>query len=70
MSILYYESRFLPPQIELDQITLSASTRLRHLDPYHPLRKQAKRIARTGRPTSRFARRVLALPKSEQINPI
>jgi ribonuclease HI len=68
--ILHRESGLLPPQIELDQIASSASIRLRRLDPYHPLRKRAERITRTGRPTSRFARRVLDLHKSEQINPI
>ena len=70
VSVLHRESGFYPPEIELDQITLLAAVRLRRLDPYHPLRKRAEQIARSGRPTSRFARRVLALPNSEQINPL
>lgn len=70
ISVLHRESGFPPPDIELDQIALLAAVRLRRLDPYHPLRKRAEQIARNGRPISRFARCVLALPNSEQINPL
>jgi ribonuclease HI len=68
--ILYRESGLLSAEIELDHIATMATVRLRRLDPYHPLRRRAERIARTGHPTSRFARRVLALPESEQLNPL
>ena len=67
---LHRESGLLPPEIELNQLALLATTRLRRLDPYHPLQKRARKIARLGRPTSRFARRVLALPNSELVNPL
>jgi hypothetical protein len=69
-SILHRESGLLLAEIELDYIAASAADRLRRLDPYHPLYRRAARIAQTSHPTSRFARRVLALPKSEQINPL
>lgn len=65
---LYRESGLLPAEVELDYIATSATIRVRPLDPYHPLRKRAAKIAQTGWATSRFARRVLALPESEQIN--
>ncbi|EED20549.1 conserved hypothetical protein [Talaromyces stipitatus ATCC 10500] len=68
--VLYRESGFSPPEIELDRIALLATVRLRRLDPYHPLRRRAEQIASNGRQTSRFARRTLALPNSEQINPL
>ncbi|KAI9034741.1 reverse transcriptase, partial [Aspergillus affinis] len=67
---LYRESGLLPAEIELDYIAATATVRLRRLDPYHPLRKRAERVTRTGFQTSRFARRVLALPESEQLNPL
>ena len=70
LPVLHRESGFYPPEIELDQIALTASTRLSRLDPYHPLRRRARAIARIGHPTSRFARRVLALPNMEKINPL
>jgi ribonuclease HI len=68
--VLHRESGFYPPEIELDQLALSASTRLRRLDTYHPLRERATAIIQRGHPTSRFARRVLALPCTEQTNPL
>ncbi|KAF7174224.1 hypothetical protein CNMCM6106_008361 [Aspergillus hiratsukae] len=68
--ILHRESGFYPPEIQLDQIALATSTRLSRLDPDHPLQKRAKAIKRKGHPTSRFARRVLLLPYSEQVNPL
>jgi hypothetical protein len=67
---LYRESGFYPPEIKLDQIALKAITHLSQLDPYHPLWKRAKVIRLSGNPTSRFARRVLAQPYTEQVNPI
>ncbi|EED11975.1 conserved hypothetical protein [Talaromyces stipitatus ATCC 10500] len=68
--VLYRESGFSPPEIELDRIALLATVRLRRLDPYHLLRRRAEQIASNSRQTSRFARRTLALPNSEQINPL
>jgi hypothetical protein len=56
--------------INLGQIALSASTRLCRSDPYHPLQERAKTIMQRGHPTSQFARRVLAIPYTEQINPL
>jgi ribonuclease HI len=67
---LYRESGLLPAEVELDYIAASAAIRVRRLDPYHPLRKRTAKIVQTGWATSRFARRVLALPESEQINPL
>jgi ribonuclease HI/endonuclease/exonuclease/phosphatase family metal-dependent hydrolase len=70
IAVLHRESGLLPPEIELNQLALAATTRLRRLDPSHPLRRRATKVTRHGHPTSRFARRVLALPASEQVNPI
>ena len=67
---LYRESGLLPPRIELDHIAASAMIRLQYLGLYHPPRKRVNVITQMGRPTSRFARRELALPPSEQINPL
>ncbi|EED12012.1 hypothetical protein TSTA_000840, partial [Talaromyces stipitatus ATCC 10500] len=68
--VLYRESGFSPLDIELDRMALLATVRLRRLDPYHPLRRRAEQIASNGRQTSHFARHILALPNSEQINPL
>jgi hypothetical protein len=68
--VLYRELGLLPAEIELDYTATTATVHLRRLDPYHPLRRRAERIARDGHPTSRFARRVLVLPESEQLNPL
>ncbi|KAI0992885.1 hypothetical protein K3495_g15299, partial [Podosphaera aphanis] len=65
---LHRESGLAPPEIALEQRTLVATVRLRRLDPRHPLLRRAIRVLALGRPTSRFARRILALPASEQIN--
>ncbi|EED20793.1 hypothetical protein TSTA_039870 [Talaromyces stipitatus ATCC 10500] len=70
ISVLYRESGFSPLEIELDRIALLATVRLRRLDPYHPLRRRAEQVASNSRQTSRFARRILALPNSKQINPL
>lgn len=67
---LYRESGLLPAELELDYIATSATIRVRRLDPYHPVRRRAAKIVQIGWTTSRFARRVLALPESEQINPL
>ncbi|KAI9034729.1 uncharacterized protein KD926_006534, partial [Aspergillus affinis] len=67
---LFRESGLLPAEIELDYIASTATARLRRLDPYHPLRRRAERVTRTGLQDSRFARRVTALPESEQLNPL
>ncbi len=69
-SVLYRESGLLPPEIELNLRAQVYSARTRRLDPYHPLRKRCERIKRLGRPSTRLARRILALPDSEQINPL
>ncbi|EED14533.1 hypothetical protein TSTA_107400 [Talaromyces stipitatus ATCC 10500] len=68
--VLYRESGFSPPEIELDRIALLATVRLQRLNPYHPLRRRAEQITSNGRQISQFARRTLALPNSEQINPL
>ncbi|KAI9034981.1 ribonuclease H family protein [Aspergillus affinis] len=67
---LYRESGLLPAEIELDYRVATAAVRIRRLDPYHPLRRRAEKVIRIGLKKSRFARRVRALPKSEQINPL
>lgn len=67
---LHRESGLLPPEIELNQLALMATVRIRRLDPDHPLRLRAEKILLTQRPSSRFARRVLDLPLSEQVNPL
>jgi hypothetical protein len=68
--VLYRESGLLPAEVELDYIAASATVRLRRLDPYHPLYRRAARITQVRCPTSRFARRVLSTPESEQLNPL
>ncbi|KAI0991644.1 hypothetical protein K3495_g16543, partial [Podosphaera aphanis] len=65
---LHRESGLAPPEIALEQRTLATTVRLRRLDPRHPLLRRAIRVLALGRPTSRFVRRILALPASEQIN--
>ena len=67
---LHRESGLPPPKIALNAQALAATVRLRRLDPYHPLYSRARRIQVLARPSSRFARRILALPPSEQINPL
>ena len=70
VAVLHRESGVSPPELALNSMALAAATRLKRLDPRHPLRRRAEKIQSSGRPTSRFARRVLALPQSEQIDPI
>ena len=70
IAALHRESGLIPPEIELNQLALMATVRLRRLDPYHPLRRRAETVLSLQRPSSRFARRVLNLPASEQVNPL
>jgi len=51
-------------------ISQTFAARTARLDPYHPIRKRATKIVRTKKPTSRFARWILALPQAEAVNPI
>ncbi|KAI9040114.1 ribonuclease H family protein [Aspergillus affinis] len=67
---LYRESGLLLAEIELEYIAAIATVCFRRFDPYHPLRRRAERAIQTGLQTSRFAYRVLALPESEQLNPL
>lgn len=69
-AILHRESGLQQPEIALDGRALAATVRLRRLDPRHPLLRRANRVLSSQRATSRFARRVLSLPRSEQINAI
>jgi ribonuclease HI len=70
IATLLKESQILPPEIQLDQISRTYAARTARLDPYHPIRKRADKVVRTGKPTSRFARWVLSLPRAETVNPI
>ncbi|KAI0993033.1 hypothetical protein K3495_g15151, partial [Podosphaera aphanis] len=67
---LHRESGLAPPEIALNKRALAGAIRLRRLDPRHPLLRRANRIESLQQASSRFARRVLALPNSEQTNPI
>lgn len=67
---LIRESGIPPAEIALNKRALMASARLQRLDPRHPLVSRAQRIRATEQSTSRFARRVLALPPAEQTNPL
>lgn len=69
-AVLLRESGLPPPEIALNTQVLAATVRLRRLDPLHPLYSRATAVLRSSYPTSRFARRVLALPPSEQVNPL
>jgi hypothetical protein len=62
---LHRESGLPPPEISLNTQALASTVRLRQLDQGHPLHRRAKRVLNLARPTSRFARRVLALPQSK-----
>jgi hypothetical protein len=70
IEVLYCESSLLPPEIELDQLAILATVRVCRLDLYYPLYRQTAKTTRLGMPTSRFACCILALPASEQVNPI
>ena len=67
-SALLKESQILPPEIQLNLASQTFAARTARLDPYHPLRKRADKITKVGKPTSRFARWILALPRSETVN--
>src|SRR5438045_8264643 len=69
-SALLKESQILPPEIQLNLASQTFAACTAHLDPYHPLRKRADKIMKAGKPTSRFAHWILALPRSEIVNPI
>jgi hypothetical protein len=72
-SALIRESGLSPPELKLDAIALRATVRIRRLDLQHPLRARANTIqgplvlTRRSRIPSRFARRSLSLPSSEQL---
>jgi ribonuclease HI len=73
-SVLFRESGLSPPEFKLDEIALRATVRIRRLDPQHPLRTRAYAIrgplipTRRSRVPTRFARRFLSLPPSEQLD--
>ncbi|KAI1001769.1 hypothetical protein K3495_g6432 [Podosphaera aphanis] len=67
---LHRESGLAPPEIALNKRALAGAIRLRRLDPRHPLLRRANRIESLQQASSHFARRVLALPNSEQTTPI
>jgi ribonuclease HI len=69
-AVLYKEALLRPPEIELNSATQSFAARTHRLDLRHPLRKRAEEIIRSGKPTSRFARQILALPRAEWVDPI
>ena len=74
-AILYKESNLMPPEIELNLISQSFAARTARLDPRHPLRVRAKQILSRANKTqkmaeSRFSKLIIALPKSEYINPL
>jgi hypothetical protein len=68
IAVLYRESSLLLPEIELDQLAILATVCIRRLDPYYPLYRKAAKIIRLELLTLRFARRILALLASEQVN--
>ena len=69
-SALYKESGILPPEIALDHIARKALARLYRLDPGHPLRLRGELVNQDPSIVSRLARRLRALPKAEQADPI
>jgi hypothetical protein len=44
IAVLHCESGLLPPEIELDQLAILATVRIRRLDPYHPLYRRAANL--------------------------
>ncbi|APA15803.1 hypothetical protein SS1G_09342 [Sclerotinia sclerotiorum 1980 UF-70] len=71
IATLYRESGLRPPEIELDDLARAAAVRTRRLDPYHSLAWRSEWIQEN--PDSfktRYAKRILSLPASEQINPL
>ncbi|APA15575.1 hypothetical protein sscle_15g103450 [Sclerotinia sclerotiorum 1980 UF-70] len=68
---LYRETGLRPPEIELDNMALTATVRTRRLDPYHPLVWRSEWIQENPNYfKTRYARCILSLPPSEQINPL
>jgi hypothetical protein len=65
---LLKESGILPAEIELNKLSRTYAARTARLDSYYPLHIRAVKVRITGRPTSRFARQILALPLAEHIN--
>lgn len=71
---LIRESGLSLPELKLDEIALRATVRIRRLDPRHPLRMRAEAVrgplvpTRRGQIPTRFARRYLSLPRSEQLD--
>jgi ribonuclease HI len=70
VAALYRESRLRPPEIELDLITQTYAARSIRLDPLHPLRARVAKITTKQERTTRLARLILDLPRSELVNPI
>lgn len=68
--VLHRESGLPPPEITLNAQALAATICIRRLDTRHPLFGRAKELLALDRPISCFARRVLALPCSEYLDPI
>jgi ribonuclease HI len=67
---LLKESGILSAEIELNKLSRTYAARTARLDSRHPLRIRAVKVRTTGRPISRFARQILALPLAEHIDPI
>ncbi|RAL58910.1 hypothetical protein DID88_009330 [Monilinia fructigena] len=72
LAVLHEESKLRPAEIELNQTSQLFAVRTTRLDPYHPLRIRADLVKSGNRrlPSSRFARTIVALPPSEQVNPL
>jgi len=69
-AVLYREARLRPPEIELNLITDTFAARTARLDPYHPLIARKTQLLRTKKGNTRFARLLLSLPRTEQVNPL
>lgn len=67
---LYREARLKPPEIELNLASQTFAARTVRLDPNHPLLIRVNKIVDTKRGNTRLARLVLALPKTESVDPI
>lgn len=67
---LHRESGLPPSEISLNHIALAASTRLKRLDPQHPLLSRYHDAKRPNQPDTRFTRRAYSLPDTELVNPL
>ncbi|KAI0999349.1 hypothetical protein K3495_g8847 [Podosphaera aphanis] len=67
ITALRRETGIPSPEIALDGHCRAALVRQRRLDSRHPLLRCANIVSRLNRPTSGFARQILALPCPEQI---